>query len=125
MLCTWYCTITRLCVLLSGDSFSNHNGMYFSTQDQEHDLQPTDHCAVTYKGAWWYNTCHLSNLNGQYLHGVHTTFADGVNWKTWHGYYYSLKTTEMKVIPIRGKVNLDLRLKMSCFTTYLAFTSTI
>jgi len=54
---------------------------------------------VQYKGGWWYTACHDSNLNGRYLRGPHTTYADGVNWEHWKGHYYSLKFTEMKIKP--------------------------
>jgi len=67
----------------------------FSTADRDNDAIPGS-CAIDYVGAWWYGKCHISNLNGKYLNGVHTSFADGVNWRTWKGYHYSLKTTEMK-----------------------------
>ncbi|XP_066293506.1 microfibril-associated glycoprotein 4-like [Branchiostoma lanceolatum] len=76
-----------------------HDGMYFSTRDRENDLQPTDHCAQVYKGAWWYSHCHRSNLNGLYLVGAHQSYADGVNWYPWKGQNYSLKTTAMKIRP--------------------------
>jgi len=49
-----------------------------------------------YRGAWWYGACHSSNLNGKYLNGTHTSYGMGVDWSTWKGHYYSLKTTEMK-----------------------------
>ena len=86
----------------AGDSLiAFHNGMKFSTPDQDNDKWDGN-CAQTYKGAWWYQVCHESNLNGQYLgssgnKGVVTPFADSINWKSWKGYYYSLKFTEMKV----------------------------
>ena len=82
----------------AGDSLVYHNGMTFSTKDEDNDAWG-DNCAVTYKGAWWYNSCHLSNLNGLYLSGPVTSYADSVNWNTWKGYYYSLKFTEMKTRP--------------------------
>ena len=72
--------------------------MQFSTKDNDNDLS-FYHCAQTFKGAWWYRECHLSNLNGLYLRGPHSSFADGVNWKSLRGFYYSLKRTEMKVKP--------------------------
>ena len=82
----------------AGDSFTFQNGMKFSTRDKEQDTNPLN-CAVLYKGAWWYSNCHYSNLNGFYRKGVHETYADGVNWRDWKGYHYSLKFTEMKVRP--------------------------
>ena len=72
--------------------------MRFSTKDQDNDLA-SGSCAVTYRGAWWYNGCHASNLNGQYLGGPHETLADGINWDTFRGQQYSLKRSEMKLRP--------------------------
>ena len=69
----------------------------FSTNDQENDLDSSHHCSQLYKGAWWYKSCHHSNLNGLYLNGSHVSYADGVNWYSFRGYHYSLKRTEMKV----------------------------
>ena len=84
----------------AGDSMtsSSHslNGMKFTTKDQDNDSY-SNNCAVQFQGAWWYFRCHYSNLNGLYLSGAHTTFADGVNWKAWKGYNYSLKISEMKL----------------------------
>ena len=63
----------------AGDSLTYHNGSSFSTRDQDND-QWDDNCAVSYKGGWWYKSCHLSNLNGEYLWGSHTSYADGVEY---------------------------------------------
>ena len=71
-------------------------GMQFSTFDADHDIS-SGNCAVEFKGAWWYCQCHLANINGAYLGGAHPTFADGIEWNAWTGYYYSLKFTEMKI----------------------------
>ena len=71
--------------------------MQFSTKDQDSDQFKTS-CAQRSKGAaWWYSSCHKSNLNGMYFNGQHASHADGVNWFTFRGLYYSLKRTEMKV----------------------------
>ena len=80
----------------AGDSFGGHNGYRFSTRDQDNDAWG-DSCAQTFKGGWWYSNCHSSNLNSLYHGGAHSSYADGVNWRTWKGYYYSLKFAEMKV----------------------------
>ena len=82
--------------LTSTANMRNHSGYQFSTMDEDND-RCTCNCAQTYKGAWWYNLCHDSNLNGLYHGGAQLSFADGVNWYTWKGYYYSLKFTEIKL----------------------------
>ena len=76
--------------------YGNVHGMKFSTKNRENDLR-SDQCAVTFKGAWWYNACHHSNLNSQFLGGPHSSLADGINWDSWKGHYYSLKFSEMKI----------------------------
>ena len=82
----------------AGDSLGGHVGAQFTTKDASHDLvDPSNNCAMQYKGAWWYTNCHSSNLNGLYLNGVHTSYADGIEWRTWTGYYESLGKVEMKV----------------------------
>ena len=80
----------------AGDSLARHNGMMFSTKDKDNDNYDKD-CAWMFKGAWWYKNCHDSNLNGLYLGGIHTSYADGVNWRHWKDHKYSLKKTEMKI----------------------------
>ncbi|XP_028410529.1 ryncolin-2-like [Dendronephthya gigantea] len=82
----------------AGDSFSVHKGRSFSTKDSDNDGHAIN-CAVKFVGAWWYDVCHRSKLNGLYHHGAHSSFADGINWRTWKGYYYSLKSTAMKIRP--------------------------
>ena len=76
-----------------------HDGSKFSTKDVDNDPDNGRHYAQYYHGAWWYQMGHESNLNGQYYNGNHTSYADGVNWKYFKGYRYSLKTSEMKVRP--------------------------
>ena len=80
----------------AGDSLTEHHNMPFSTKDQDGG------CAISYEGAWWYNSCHHSNLNGRYLKGNHPSYANGVNWLHWKGYHYSAKRAEMKIKPVEA-----------------------
>ncbi|XP_066452541.1 ficolin-2-like [Eleutherodactylus coqui] len=83
----------------AGDSLEYHNNRPFSTKDRDNDVD-ANNCAIIFKAAWWYGNCHHSNLNGQYLGGTHSSYADGVNWKTGKGHNYSYKITEMKFRPV-------------------------
>nr|XP_011436832.2 ryncolin-4 [Crassostrea gigas] len=76
----------------AGDSMEAQNGQSFYARDKD-----INECSKRFKGGWWYKKCHRANLNGLYLKGNHSSYADGVNWFYWHGYHYSLKTTEMKI----------------------------
>lgn len=87
-----------------GDSLLKHNGMKFTTKDRDND-HSENNCASFYHGAWWYRNCHTSNLNGQYLRGQHTSYADGIEWSSWTGWQYSLKFSEMKIRPTRDPEN--------------------
>jgi len=84
----------------AGDALSYHRGYPFTTKDQDNDSWGGN-CAVGNKGAWWYKSCHHSNLNGLYHHGKHSSYADGVNWYHWKGHYYSAKRAEMKIRPVK------------------------
>ncbi|KAB7496080.1 Techylectin-5B [Armadillidium nasatum] len=83
----------------AGDGFKNrHVGFPFSTKDKDNDSHK-EHCASLYKGGWWYDQCHISNLNGYQHKGAHSSYADGINWHPFHGYHYSLKETSMSLRP--------------------------
>ncbi|XP_077864154.1 fibrinogen-like protein A [Saccoglossus kowalevskii] len=90
----------------AGDSFSYHNAMRFSTKDNDNDR--TSHCCACNsgtsshgRGGWWYDNCHQANLNGMYYtsnNGKYNGgYYSGMEWYHWHGHYYSLKETTMKV----------------------------
>ncbi|XP_031575326.1 ryncolin-1-like [Actinia tenebrosa] len=81
----------------AGDSLRYHNNMLFTTRDRDDDPKGSENRAISYTGAWWYNGCHSSNLNGRYLGNVMN--PKGVNWKSFHDNRISLKFTEMKMRP--------------------------
>ncbi|KFB50543.1 hypothetical protein ZHAS_00018944 [Anopheles sinensis] len=39
------------------DSLSEHNGMKFTTIDQDNDVHATNNCAKLNQGGWWYTGC--------------------------------------------------------------------
>ncbi|XP_076033867.1 techylectin-5A-like [Oratosquilla oratoria] len=82
----------------AGDDMKSQNGQKFSTEENDNDSH-TSNCAKTYKGGWWYGGCHATNPTGLYLKGKHDTYAIGVNWKSFKGYHYSLKTLSLKIRP--------------------------
>jgi len=81
----------------AGDSLTYHRGQAFTTKDRDNDQSGHRQCALSYKGAWWYNNCHYSNLNGLYLQGKDD--PKGMCWYYWKKNYYSLKRSEMKIRP--------------------------
>lgn len=76
------------------DDMSYSNQMDFHTYDY-----PDPHnCAVNQRAGWWYNYCSYALLNGHYYPGGPYTpgaFYDGLYWKDWLGYAYSLKFVSM------------------------------
>jgi ficolin len=86
--------------VLTGNSLARQVGYNFSTYDEDNDIYPGS-CSASYGGygGWWFSNCFDCNLNGQYLGGPHTSWANGVEWKTWTGMQYSLQFSEMKIRP--------------------------
>ncbi|XP_019863898.1 PREDICTED: ficolin-2-like, partial [Amphimedon queenslandica] len=76
----------------AGDSLAYHNGSRFSTRDNDNDNNGGN-CAQSGTGAWWYNSCYYSNLNGRYFNTA-TNNGRGIRWHYWK--YTTLKFTEIK-----------------------------
>lgn len=79
------------------DDFGYHNNRTFQT----YDYPDSDQCAVYMRAGWWYNYCAYAFLNGvMYTPGPYHpsgSYYDGVYWKDWYGYNYSLKFVSMSV----------------------------
>ena len=65
---------------------TTHNGFAFTTKDRDNDKN-SGNCAISYRGAWWYNNCCASSLNSNY--------GDG----SYYWYWSPLKGSEMKLKP--------------------------
>uniref|UniRef100_A0A8C6U1Z8 Fibrinogen C-terminal domain-containing protein n=1 Tax=Neogobius melanostomus TaxID=47308 RepID=A0A8C6U1Z8_9GOBI len=87
------------CVVV-GDSLTQHSNLKFSTFDKDQDVS-TGNCAKLFLGAFWFGNCHNANLNGVYRWGADSTiFAVGVEWLSWKGHDYSLKSISFKTRPV-------------------------
>ncbi|KAM7381242.1 hypothetical protein PAMA_012204 [Pampus argenteus] len=82
----------------AGDSLSVHNGQKFTTTDKDQDKHGQN-CARLCNGGFWYEACFSANPNGLYGWGPSRTAA-GVQWRSFRGLEYSLKTMIMKIRPV-------------------------
>nr|XP_049605018.1 microfibril-associated glycoprotein 4-like [Syngnathus scovelli] len=83
----------------AGDRLSQHSEMKFTTKDRDQDTWNNGNCANKWNGAWWYEECHWSNLNGLYKA---TGTCEGANavWLYLGGPKYTcLRFVEMKIRP--------------------------
>ncbi|XP_040822907.1 fibrinogen gamma chain [Ochotona curzoniae] len=85
--------------------FTSHNGMQFSTWDNDND-RFEGNCAEQDGSGWWMNKCHAGHLNGMYYQGgtyskasTPNGYDNGIIWATWRSRWYSMKKTTMKIIP--------------------------
>ena len=78
----------------AGDSLAVHNGMQFTTKDRDND-RDSQNCASYHHGAWWYNACHYSHLNGLYRSG--SSGWQGIVWYHFLNRVFSLKFAQMKL----------------------------
>ncbi|KAM8712150.1 hypothetical protein ACLKA7_012643 [Drosophila subpalustris] len=84
----------------AGDGLRYQQYMKFSTYDRDND-NSINNCAAQFSGAWWYNSCMYSNLNGEYLGGEYGPELSGRGncWVPWQGIDYAYKTVKMMIKP--------------------------
>ena len=74
-----------------------HNGQKFSTFDRDNDHW-VNNSAASFKGAWWFNACRHSNLNGRYFHyGDYSSGSNGIHWYAHDKHKTSMLGAEMKM----------------------------
>jgi len=80
----------------AGDALAYHNGRPFSTKDRKDDSQG-GHCAVSFTGAWWFNSCIHAHLNGKfkYVNGSFSLY-EGPRWRGFNEFKV-IKFVEMKL----------------------------
>nr|XP_023023915.1 ficolin-2-like [Leptinotarsa decemlineata] len=84
----------------AGDPFTYHLGSKFTTKDFDQDSD-SENCAIKYCGAWWYKSCHTSNLNGKYLNAILSDPYNykGLHWNTFRDPKYSHAKARMLIRP--------------------------
>ncbi|XP_055642211.1 microfibril-associated glycoprotein 4-like isoform X2 [Toxorhynchites rutilus septentrionalis] len=72
------------------DSLGYAVKLKFSTLDSDNDTHKDGSCAVMYQGAW-------CNLNGLYVRGNISDYANMMCWKAFRGHHYGLKSSTMMI----------------------------
>ena len=96
----------------AGDSFSYHNGVPWSTYDQDNDLSHFDHCASLYGGPWWYHTC------------AQVTLLNHPPSFRWASFSSALETASMRIRPARCQTGFGLAC-LECKPGYFLCTSAL
>lgn len=79
----------------AGDSFTQHHGYPFTTKDQDNDSYDGN-CAKGPKGALHTWPVIAQTLTVTIIDGMHSSYADGVNWYHWKSYHYSARRAELR-----------------------------
>ncbi|XP_055544840.1 angiopoietin-related protein 1-like [Wyeomyia smithii] len=85
--------VGQLVVGEAGNSFSQHNGMMFTTIDRDNDLYK-ENCAIIHSSGWWFTDNYYSNLNGKHKKEGDET---GMTWFKFNKSYITLKEARMLI----------------------------
>lgn len=85
----------------AGDALSYHNGMMFTTYDRDNDKAKNINCARVHCGAWWFNDCLRSNLNGNDAE-PNTPERTGIVWETFPALSLGIKAAQMAIRPYQN-----------------------
>ena len=83
---------------ITDNSLFYNNNQLFAPKDYHNDEWSKTNCAVRYYGAWWFNGCYTSNLNGKYFRDKKFNLKCAV-WRKWPRDCYSLKAVQIKIRP--------------------------
>ena len=97
-----YIFVKGTCEVLKGGelgitcgAWDDGNGQKFSAFDEDNDFSPV-HCAKSFGGGWWFNSCFHINLNGNYSNKeLLNERATGIHWKQLRSIWNSLRQTKM------------------------------
>ena len=79
------------------DALKYHNSKPFTTKDRDHDAWSMGNCAVSHNGAWWFDSCVYSRLNGKYISaGGPFNLHAGPVWGRFND-GFAVKFAEMKI----------------------------
>ena len=65
----------------AGDALSLHNGMEWSSPDQDHDTSVTN-CGASLSSSWWFADCYSTNPLGLYSSGASSS-SGNLFWEPW------------------------------------------
>ncbi|CAG2251438.1 SAMHD1 [Mytilus edulis] len=88
-------TIALRLLLINSNNLASHNGVGFSTFDNDNDVS-IYYNAEEWHGGCWYRSNEINcNLHGKYIFGEADHLGEGLFWRTWKENFKSLKSTTM------------------------------
>ena len=85
----------------AGEQLKHHSSMKFSTYDRDNDREKNKNCGFSFNSGWWFNSCFLVNLNGEFHSGGKmVTIGTGIHWGnvgSFNTHYETLMFSEIKI----------------------------